>query len=78
MRMIPSNVRKKIREPLSMTKVQLHVMLILHNVRMIPSKVKKNGEPLNVTKVQSHVMLVLHNVRMILSNVRKKKKNYRM
>ena len=76
--MIPSNVRKKIRETLSMTKVQLLVMLILHNVRMIPSKVKKNGEPLNVTKVQSHVMLVLHNVRMVPLNVKKKKGNYQM
>ena len=57
-----------------MTKVQLYVMLILHNVRMVPSNVRKKimDRP-NVTKVQSHVMLVLHNVRMVLSNVRKNK-----
>ena len=57
-----------------MTKVQLYVMLVLHNVRMVPSNVrkKKKREPPNVTKVQSHVMLILHNVRMIPSNVRKK------
>ena len=42
--------KKKNKRPPSVTKVQLHVMLILHNVRMIPSKVKKKGEPLNVTK----------------------------
>ena len=58
-----------------MTNVQLHVMLVLHNVRMVPSnrRKKKIKEPPNVTKVQSYVMLVLHNVRMILSNVRKNK-----
>ena len=65
---------EKIREPLNVTKVQSHVMLVLHNVRIVPSNVrkKKKREPLNVTKVQSHMMLVLHNVRMGSSNVRKK------
>ena len=49
-------------------------MLLLHNVRMVPSNVRKKiKELLNVTKVQSHVMLVLHNMRMVLSNVRKNK-----
>ena len=33
---------EKIREPSNVTKVQLHVMLVLHNVRMIPSNVRKN------------------------------------
>ena len=33
-RMKPSNVRKKIREPLNVTKELSHVMLELHNVRM--------------------------------------------
>ena len=28
---------KRIREPLNVVKVQSHVMLVLHNVRMIPS-----------------------------------------
>ena len=64
---------KKIREPLNVTKIQSHVMLVLHNVKMVPSNVRKKiKEPPNVTKIQSHVMLVLHNVRMVLSNVRKK------
>ena len=74
MRMVPSNVRKKIRKPPNMIKVQSHVILILHNVRMVPLNMrkKKKRELLNVTKVQSHVMLVLHNVRIIPSNVRKK------
>ena len=57
-----------------MTKVQSHVMLVLHNVRMVPSNVRKNKEPPNATKVQSHVMLILYNVRMVPSNVRKKNK----
>ena len=49
-----------------MTKVQLHVMLVLHNVRMVPSNMRKKiREPLNVTKVQLHVMLVLHFVRLV-------------
>ena len=48
-------------------------MLVLHNVRMVLSNVRKKiREPSNVTKVQSHVMFVLHNVRMVPSNVRKK------
>ena len=32
---------KKIKEPLNVTKVQSHVMLVLHNVRMKPSNMKK-------------------------------------
>ena len=32
---------KKIREPLNVTKVQLHVILVLHNVSMVPSNVRK-------------------------------------
>ena len=58
-----------------MTKIQSHVMLVLYNVMMIPSNVKKEiKEPPNVTKVQLHVMLILYNVRMVSSNVRGKKK----
>ena len=59
-----------------MTKVQLYVMLILQNVMMVPSNVRKNKEPPYVTKVQSHVMLVLHNVKMIPLNVYKKNYKY--
>ena len=33
--------KKQIREPLNVTKVQSHVMFVLHNVRMVPSNVKK-------------------------------------
>ena len=62
-----------------MTKIQSHVMLIIHNVKMVPSNVRKKiKEPPNMTKLQSHVMLVLHNVRIIPSNVRKKKENHQM
>ena len=32
---------EKIREPPNVTKVQSHVMLVLHNVRMVPSNMKK-------------------------------------
>ena len=41
-RMEPSNVRKKIREPPNVRKELSHVMLELHNVRMKPSSVKKS------------------------------------
>ena len=60
---------------MNVTKVQSHVISVLHNVSMVPSNVRKKNirELLNVTKVKSHVMLVLHNVKMILSNVRKNK-----
>ena len=52
-------------------------MLVLPNVTMEPSNVRKNKEPPNMTKVQSHVMLVLSNVTMELLNVRKKLKYHR-
>ena len=41
MRIKLSNVRKKIKEPLNVTKVQSYVMLVLYNVRMVPSNVGK-------------------------------------
>ena len=37
----PSNVKKKVREPSNVTKELSHVMLELHNVRMEPSNVRK-------------------------------------
>ena len=71
MRMKPSSVRKKVREPPNVTKELSHVMLELHNVRMKPSNVnKKVSEPPNVTKELLCVTLELHNV-MKSSNVRK-------
>ena len=48
---------KKTRELQNVTKVQSHVMLVLCNVRIVPSNMRKKiREPSNVTKVQSHVM----------------------
>ena len=41
-RMVPSNVKKKMREPSNMTKVQSYIMLVLHNVWIVPSNVRKN------------------------------------
>ena len=56
-----------------MTKIKLDVMLVLINVTMEPSNVKKKvREPPNVRKELSHVILELHNVMMEQSNVRKK------
>ena len=58
-----------------MTKVQSHVILILPNVTMELSNVRKKIKiPSNVTKLWSDVMLVLLNVTMEPLNVRKKKK----
>ena len=42
--------KKKIREPLNVTKVLSYVMLELHNVRMKPLNVRKIREPPNVIK----------------------------
>ena len=51
MRMEPSSVRKKVREPLNVTKELSHVMLKLHNVRIEPSNVRKKvREQPNVRK----------------------------
>ena len=36
--------KKKKKEPPNVTKLQSHVMLVLHNVRMVPSNVRKNKE----------------------------------
>ena len=36
--------KKKIREPSTITKVQSHVMLVLHKVRIIPSNVRKKNK----------------------------------
>ena len=41
MRMVPSNVRKKIRELPNVIKVQAYVMLALHNVRIVPLNMRK-------------------------------------
>ena len=51
-RMKPSNVRKKVREPPNVRKELSHVILKLHNMRMKPSNVRKTkvSEPLNVRK----------------------------
>ena len=55
-----------------MTKVWLEVMLVLPNVTIELSNVrKKNRVPPNATKVRSEVMLVLSNVIIELSNVTK-------
>ena len=61
--------------PLNVTKIESDAMLVLLNVTMEPSNVRKKvREPPNVRKELSHVMLELHNVRMEPSNVKKKKK----
>ena len=72
MTMKPTNLRKKIKEPLYVTKELSNVILKLHNVIMEPSNVKEKKEPPNVIKELSHVMLELYNVRNEPSNVRKK------
>ena len=53
-----------------MTKIQSDVMLVLPNVIMEPSNVrKKKKNHQNVTEEQSHMMLELHNVMMKSTNV---------
>ena len=74
-----SNLRKKkIKEPLYVTKELSNVILKLHNVIMEPSNVRKKiREPPNVRKKLLNVMLELHNARMELHNVRMKSSNVR-
>ena len=44
-------MRKKISKPPNVTKVQSHVMLVLHNVRTVPSNMrKKNKETIKCDK----------------------------
>ena len=50
-KIVPSNVRKKIREPPNVTKVQSQVMLVLHNVRMVLSNVRKNKGTIECDKI---------------------------
>ena len=53
-----------------MTKVQSYVMLVLHNVRMVPLNVRKNKGTTEYDKsTVICVILVLHNVMMVPSNV---------
>ena len=55
------------------TKVRSYVILVLPNVTIELSNVRKKiRKPPNMTKVQSYVILVLPNVTMELSNMRKK------
>ena len=42
MRIVSSNVSKKIRKPPNVTKIQSYVTLVLHNTRMAPSSVREN------------------------------------
>ena len=76
----PSNVRKKIREPLNVIKVRSHEIMVLPNLTMELSSVRKmkktKKEPSNVTKEQLRVMLKLHNMRMKPINVKKNKENH--
>ena len=56
-----------------MTKVQSHVILVLHNVKMELSNVRKKiREPPNMIKVLSNVILIQLNVTMEPPDVRKK------
>lgn len=62
-------------EPLNVTMVGIYVMLVLPNVTLALSNVRKQiTKLLNVIKLRAYVMLVLSNV----SKKRKEKGNYRM
>ena len=57
-----------------LTQVQLNVMLVLLNMTMKLSNIRKKIRKLsNVEKLQTHVILILPNVMMEWSNARKKK-----
>ena len=65
---------EKIKESSNVKKVKSYVMLVMHNVKMEMSNVRKKKKPLNVTKILPNLMLVLLNVTIKPSNVKKKKK----
>ena len=66
---------KKIREQLNVTKVRSHLILVLSNVMMKLSNVRKKIKvKLNVAKVQLYMILILPNMTFEPSNVRRKKK----
>ena len=46
---------KKIKEPLNVIKVQSHVMLVLRNVRMVPSNMRKKKGTTKCEKKYSHM-----------------------
>ena len=50
----PSFARKKI-EPLNVTKVQLHVILVLHNLKMVSSNVRKKN--MSTTKCGKSIVI---------------------
>ena len=59
---------------MNVTKIQSYVILVLLNVMIKLSNMRKKIRiSPNVTKVRVEVMLVLHNVRIESSNVRKNK-----
>ena len=74
------NCEGKKKVQLNVAKIQSYVMLVLPNMTLELSNVRKKEkrkrkrkrELLNVTKVRLYVMLVLCNVTMKLSNVQKK------
>ena len=61
-----SSLRIKNRVPLNVTEIESDAMLVLLNVTIEPSNLRKKIKEL------TYVMLELHNVRMKPSNVRKK------
>ena len=42
---------EKIKEPPNVTKVQSHVMLVLYNVKMVPSNMRKNKGTIDYNKI---------------------------
>ena len=40
-RIVPSNVRKKKKKPLNVTKIQSRVILVLYNMKIVSSNVRK-------------------------------------
>ena len=70
-RMEPSSMKKKLREPLNVTKELSYVETAQCEDRTVKCE-KKVRKPPNVRKKLSYVMLKLHNMRTEPSNVRKK------
>ena len=80
LRMVPSNMRKKIKEPPNVTKVQSHVILVLRNMRLVPSNVRKNKGTTECDKstITCDVGTIQCKDGTIKCEKKKKKSNHRM
>ena len=50
-RIVPLNVRKKIKEQSNVTKVQSYMILLLHNIKIVASNMRENKGIIEYDKI---------------------------